>query len=100
MVNKGRKAGTIRFAVTVHDGLRDVFVAGDFSDWQPVRMMRRPGGSYVRQVAAPDGPFEYKFVIDGRWMTAPDNPSRVADPFGGFNSVATADAEADAVLQH
>ncbi len=94
MVGKGRTAGLVRFVLSIPDGPHTVFVAGDFSDWQLVRMMRRPGGTYVRQVEAPQGPFEYKFVVDRQWQTDPDNPYRAPNPFGGFNSVATADADA------
>ncbi|NLF31267.1 MAG: hypothetical protein GX591_10325 [Planctomycetes bacterium] len=93
MVTRGRKARTVRFAVTVPDGRHDVYVAGEFSGWEPVRMTRRPGGTYVRQVAAPAGTFEYKFLVDGQWLADPDNPYRAPDPYGGFNSVAAADAD-------
>jgi glycosidase len=34
-----------------------------------------------------DAPVEYKFVVDGNWITDPSNPDQVDDGVGGFNSV-------------
>ena len=36
------------------------------------------------------GKYLYKFVVDGAtWKEDPENPDKVADPYGGFNSVLT-----------
>ena len=33
------------------------------------------------------GQYEYRFVVDGRWIEDPGASQRVASPYGGFNSI-------------
>jgi len=79
------KAGSARFSISATGKM--VAVAGDFSNWQPIRM-KKSGASYSVEVKLPKGSHQYKFIVDGRWMEDPDNNIRVSDPFGGMNSVA------------
>lgn len=89
MYDAGKKRGTIRFAIGPFDGRHDVAVVGDFSGWKPVKMKRRPDGTYVRNAEVDDdGPVEYKFLVDGEWVPDPDNGQWVLNPYGSFNSVA------------
>jgi len=88
---KGRKKGTLRFALRPAVPVRKVLLAGDFNGWQPVVMRRRAGGEFVAIVEAVPGVHEYKFILDGRWETDPDNHRRAANPYGSSNSVAIMD---------
>jgi 1,4-alpha-glucan branching enzyme len=69
-----------------------VNVAGEFNDWSPTATPMKKGENGVWQVTlelAP-GKYLYKFVVDGAtWKEDPENPDKVADPYGGFNSVLT-----------
>ena len=52
--------------------------------------MRDPDGDGVweRVEPLPPGRYQYKFVIDRvNWKPDPNNPQRVDDGFGGFNSL-------------
>ena len=52
--------------------------------------MRDPDGDGIweRIEALPAGRYQYKFVIDRvNWKPDPNNPQRVDDGFGGFNSL-------------
>jgi glycosidase len=78
--------------VTVH-------VAGDFNAVGGVWPQTIAGGGWpltfnaeaglwVGQYEVPNGSYQYKLVInETTYITDPANPDRVADPFGGFNSV-------------
>ena len=88
MFSKGRTKGTTRFALRTTDRPSAVAVAGDFSAWQPLPMKKQRDGLFVRHVATPTDGFQYKFIVDGRWMTDPDKSHFAPDPYGGVNSVA------------
>jgi glycosidase len=56
-------------------------------------MQPRDGGFEVTLELADRQVVQYKFVVDGSWITDPDNPSTVDDGFGGKNSVVAADCD-------
>ena len=88
MYEKGRKKGTVRFAIKPDDGAKQVAVVGTFSQWQPVRMRKQKSGSFVANVEAQPGSHEYKFIIDGEWVVDPDHGAWALNPYGTLNSVA------------
>ncbi len=55
--------------------------------------MQGPGanGDWTGQIDLPPGVYEYKFLVHSvagtEWLNDPDNPDRVPDGFGGYNSV-------------
>ena len=68
---------------------RNVFVAGDFNNWQPVKKLsekNHPGIYRCRLMLAP-GEYQYKFCIDGEWRADAANPNFVPNEFGSLNSV-------------
>ena len=87
MFSKGRGKGTIRFSIKPSQKASQVHVAGEFSQWQPVEMRKGRGGMFAATVkAAPVT--EYKFIVDGQWLTDPDHASWSVNSFGTLNSVA------------
>jgi 1,4-alpha-glucan branching enzyme len=66
-----------------------VFVAGTFNDWHPgaTEMLSLSPGHWVKEITLPPGEHEYRLVVDGEWKPDPACPKRVANPFGGVNSV-------------
>ncbi len=45
-------------------------------------------GTWERREYLPPGRYQYKFVIDdNNWKEDPNNPQRVDDGYGGFNSL-------------
>jgi 1,4-alpha-glucan branching enzyme len=90
MFVKGKKSGTITFSFLAQGNVRDVQVAGSFTRWQPVAMKRCKDGHFSATVSVPAGSHEYKFVVDGNWMTDPDNATYVLNPYGTANSIAQA----------
>jgi 1,4-alpha-glucan branching enzyme len=65
-----------------------VAVAGTFNDWDPRRtpLRKRADGKWTTTVRLASGHYEYRFVVDGKWISDPNAPS-IVNPFGGTNSV-------------
>jgi hypothetical protein len=63
------------FTLKGYENAQNVFLAGSFNGWNgnDVRMERITGGWKAKYYIAP-GNYEYKFVVDGKWIPDPDNP--------------------------
>ena len=70
---------------------REVYIAGDFTDWEASehRLEEVEDGVFRISLKLLPGTYEYKFVVDGTWTADPGNPNTVSDPYGGVNSVLT-----------
>jgi 1,4-alpha-glucan branching enzyme len=78
---------------------KTVNLAGTFNDWggtlhgpfNPSIDVMRKNETGVWELVVPlkPGKYEYKFVIDGgiTWEEDPNNPERVDDGYGGYNSI-------------
>ena len=69
---------TMYFFLKDHSAIKKVNVAGNFNAWNPneLAMPKYKDGWRLPYVLAA-GNFEYKFILDGRWITDPDNPYTV-----------------------
>jgi chromosome partitioning protein len=71
-----------------------VSVAGTFNNWDPGEaFLKGPGktGMWRTSIRLRPGEYQYRFVVDGEWMTDPENPEWVPSPFGGRNSIVRVD---------
>ncbi|MGD0905828.1 MAG: isoamylase early set domain-containing protein [Terracidiphilus sp.] len=68
---------------------RQVNLAGNFNGWRPetTPMKNTGAGKWVVRLMLRSGQYEYRFVVDGRWIEDPGASQRVASPYGGFNSI-------------
>jgi 1,4-alpha-glucan branching enzyme len=68
---------------------REVKVAGNFNNWRPeaTPLKNMGAGKWVVRLMLRSGEYAYRFVVDGQWGEDPGTPQRVANPYGGFNSV-------------
>jgi len=67
-----------------------VQIAGDFNSWTPESLhLTHSHGRPVWQKAIRLSPglYQYKYLVDGRWVSDPGNKKRADDFFGGKNSV-------------
>jgi 1,4-alpha-glucan branching enzyme len=87
MISRARRRGTTRFSIDPPEGAREVFLAGDFTDWQPRRVRRQRNGAFALIVPLPAGEYQYKFIVDGHWEADPDHGSCATSPCGTLNSV-------------
>ena len=70
---------------------RSVLLAGTFNDWNPGQapLFSRPDGEWNLQIRLHPGRYEYRFVVDGKWMEDPASHEYATNPFGERNSVIT-----------
>ena len=67
-----------------------VALTGSFNDWDPAKLFMEYLDSenlYTVELQLAAGCYEYKFIIDGEWVTDLDNTSFSANDFGTLNSV-------------
>jgi 1,4-alpha-glucan branching enzyme len=65
-----------------------VIVAGSFNGWNSEGYrMTYQGGRWIFPVFLKPGKYTYKFIVDGKWMTDPDNTLYEENQYGTGNSV-------------
>jgi chromosome partitioning protein len=66
-----------------------VQVAGDFNDWIPDRGVetRVHDGMLEKILIVAPGLYQYRLVVDGKWIDDPVNPARIPNHVGGHNSL-------------
>jgi 1,4-alpha-glucan branching enzyme len=84
----GEQKMRVRFSLEA-GAAKQVLLVGDFTDWQAkARVMRRASPrsrSFAANVNLSPGVYEYKFIVDGQWLTDPKAES-VPNSFGTDNS--------------
>jgi hypothetical protein len=70
---------------------KSAFVAGSFNSWDLKRtpMQKEDDGEWKATVSLPPGRYEYRFVVDGHWISDPKAKESVHNSFGSTNSVIT-----------
>lgn len=81
-------------APAVHFEITDVFacrvcIAGSFNNWKPdeTEMIPLGGGKWTKDLPLSPGTYEYRLVIDGKWVTDPNARRTVPNSFGQPNSL-------------
>ena len=90
MVFQDSKNGETVFAYTPTAKAAKVFLVGDFNDWKAdaKRMVKMKDGSFRARLHLAPGRYEYKFLVDGEWMSDPQAPEEAVNSYGTVNSVA------------
>lgn len=79
----------VQFEVSAEPGSR-VSVAGTFNNWDPEATPLADNleiGHYKVSLHIPKGKHEYKFVVNGDWVSDPNCKDSVPNEFGSVNSV-------------
>ncbi len=68
---------------------RAVFLAGTFNNWNPqgIPLKTSGKGKWEVTLSLPPGKYEYRFIVDGKWIEDPLAKESVANPFEGSNSI-------------
>jgi len=77
-------------------GAGSVALAGSFNEWSVDRnpMTKGDDGTWsIVMALRPGQDYQYKFVVDGSWLSDETNPASAGDGFGGVNSVVSLDAK-------
>jgi hypothetical protein len=64
-----------KFSLKGYEDAENVYLAGSFNGWKPndIKMKKTASGWGGTYYIAP-GNYEYKFIVDGKWIPDPDNP--------------------------
>ncbi len=75
------------------DEAQKVLVAGDFNNWSAVSTPLASSRTGEWRTALPlrPGRYRYRFVVDGRWLTDPNNQYVETNQFGELNNVVEVD---------
>ncbi|HEY3244263.1 MAG TPA: isoamylase early set domain-containing protein [Phycisphaerae bacterium] len=87
--------GQVTFVVTPPVNGSKVFVAGCFNQWQPDPLRKQKDGTYRKSVDLPPGQYEYKYLVDDKWIEDPESPGYAHNPFGTRNSTFRVEAAAE-----
>ena len=52
----------------------EVYVTGTFNSWREKIPMRKSNKDFTTIQYLPPGVHQYKFIVDGKWRHAPDQP--------------------------
>ncbi|KAJ4299164.1 Cruciform DNA binding protein [Kalmusia sp. IMI 367209] len=78
------------YTFTWEHSAHEVFVTGSFDDWRKTVKLEKEDGIFKKTVELPKTKHQYKFVVDGSWVTN-DSAPKEADDSGNFNNVLTPD---------
>jgi len=70
----------VSFYLDHFEDAKTVFLAGDFTEWKAKAVeMKKENGVWVCSIYIPKGEHQYKFIVEGIWVTDPKNPLIIAD---------------------
>jgi hypothetical protein len=80
--------GVARFYLDGKRNATHVYLSGSFNNWSTMenRMQKTAGGWEISIPLVP-GVYQYKYIVDGKWITDPENLLTKPDSRGGNNSV-------------
>ena len=78
----------IIFKLSGYPNAKKVVLAGSFNNWHTNKeQMQLVNGVWTSTLNLPGGKHTYKFIVDGQWITDPENPLKEDDGYGNINSV-------------
>jgi chromosome partitioning protein len=76
------------------DAAKKVLIAGDFNGWSamgtPMHVNGRPG-AWTATLPLPRGRYRYRLIVDGQWMTDPNNKYVETNEYGELNNIVEVD---------
>ena len=76
------------------DAAKKVLIAGDFNGWSamgtPLHTNGRPG-VWTTKLPLPRGRYRYRLIVDGQWMTDPNNKYVEVNEYGEMNNIVEVD---------
>jgi chromosome partitioning protein len=72
------------------DEARKVLIAGDFNNWSPMSTPMHTNGKpglWTMKLPLQPGRYRYRLVVDGQWMTDPNNKYVETNQFGELNNI-------------
>lgn len=67
---------------------KSVYLFGSFNGWNRANLkMNKIKGDFTTIISLEPGRYQYKFFADGEELLDPENPEKISNGMGGFNSV-------------
>jgi len=67
---------------------KSVYLTGSFNQWNKKALpLKKNGNTFSIDLYLPDGYYYYKFMIDGSWISDPNNDWKINDGGDNFNSI-------------
>ena len=82
--------GPLRDFIFKSQVAHEVHLVGDFNRWtisNDSLLWQKEEGVWQKRIFLEPGQHRYKFVVDGHWMTDPQNDHIEPNPYGGMDSV-------------
>ncbi len=80
--------GIVQFFLPGNTRAKKVFIAGSFNEWAPQKTaMQKVDSGWIVKIALKPGKYYYKYILDGHWITDPNNRFEENDGMGNINSV-------------
>lgn len=81
-------SGLTRFMLPGYTSAKRVMLSGNFNSWSTLKgAMTKTDGGWIINVKLTPGIYQYKYIIQGRWTTDPNNLQEADDGNGNVNSV-------------
>lgn len=79
----------VTFKLNGFEDAKEIVLTGSFNDWDEndFKMEKSPNGYWVYSLPLSGGKHHYKYIVDGEWVTDPDNSVMEYDNEGHVNSV-------------
>ncbi len=81
------------FAARFEDA-KKVLIAGDFNNWSPMSTpmsVNGRAGVWTTKLPLPRGRYRYRLVVDGQWITDPNNKYVETNEYGELNNIVEVD---------
>lgn len=79
----------VTFFLPDYAGAKKVLISGNFNNWSTSEsVMSKTDSGWIFQTELQPGKHRYKYIIDGKWKTDPNNKIKEDDGYGNINSIA------------
>ncbi len=83
------KNGNATFTLKGFKNAKEVILSGSFNRWDEhlYKMIKTDNNNWELTLELPANYYEYKFIVDGKWIEDPSNPDKIKNEYGEYNSV-------------
>ena len=82
------KKGNVTFKLKGYKNAKKVKVTGSFNKWNKnLFEMNKTSDGWELTLQIKPNVYEYRFIVDGKWIEDPENPHNTPNEYGEYNSV-------------
>ncbi len=93
--------GNAKFFLDGYKNAKEVILSGSFNRWdEQLYKMKKTANGWSLNLNLKPNYYEYKFIVDGKWIEDPINPNKAINEFGEYNSVFSIKKEVTFLLEN